>query len=184
MEFEEMKKRQLEKSDKSSIGSWDKRIVGLCDKLNEMDNYYTTSSCAGRILLLKGEIEKQRNVFLFRTHDTIGFEEIKQALKNVEYNGIVEFKQSPCILHVACKTLDDAQDLVDKAKLAGWKHSGIMSTRKRYMVELNSTEHIDFPIMMNNKVLIGDELLNLVVEQANLRMERVWKKIEKLQNLI
>jgi tRNA wybutosine-synthesizing protein 3 len=186
MKFEEAKERQLNKSDKSSIGMIDKKIVALCNKLNRKKNYYTTSSCAGRIILLKGEIDKQKNVFLFRTHEKISFKELKKALQEVgnSYSGLVEFKQSPCILHVACKTLDDAQGLVDKAKLAGWKHSGIMSTRKRYMVELHSTEHMDLPIMDKGRVFVEDDFLRVVIEQANLRLERVWEKIKRLKERI
>jgi tRNA(Phe) wybutosine-synthesizing methylase Tyw3 len=42
MDFDEQKKLQLGKTDLSSIGSWDKKIAGLCNKLNKKKNYYTT----------------------------------------------------------------------------------------------------------------------------------------------
>lgn len=179
-----MKERQLKRMDKSSIGRMDEKIAGLCEKINKKENYYTTSSCAGRIILMKSEMEKQRDVFLFRTHEKVELQELKEALLNIEFRGLVEFKQSSCILHVACRCLEDAQELVDKAKLAGWKHSGIMSTRRRIMVELHSTEHIDFPIMLNRKVLVDEGFLDVVIEQANLRLERVWSKINRLNKLL
>lgn len=187
MGFEETKKRQLEKIDLSNEGSWDVKIAPLCNKINKMKNYYTTSSCAGRIVLLKGEIEKLPDKFLFKSHKKVSLNELMKAIEAIidkGYMGLVEFKQSPSILHVAARTLEDAQNIVDKAKFCGWKHSGIMSTKKRFMVELHSTEHIDFPIIDNGKVLVGVDMLKISLEQANMRLVRVWAKIEKLKKML
>jgi len=178
------KKKQLTKSDKSNIGKWDSKIKTLCNKLNKKHNYYTTSSCAGRVVLLKGGIDKIENAFLFRTHKKITFEQIKKALDEIKYKELVEFQQTPCILHVACKTIEDAQNLVNKAKNSGWKHSGIMSTKKRVMVELHSTEKLDFPIIDKGKLLVDEGFLKIIVKQANLRLERVWDKIERLKKTV
>lgn len=184
MTFEDMKTKQLSKSDKSSIGKWDDKIKSLCDKLNKRKEYYTTSSCAGRIVLLKSSKKKIENAFLFRTHNKISFNELKKALKNISYDGFVEFQQSTCILHVACDSLKSAQNLVNKAKLAGWKHSGIMTTEKRFMIELHSTEKISFPIMSGGKLLVDDDFLKIVVKEANEKLERTWNKIKKLEKTI
>lgn len=183
MNFQESKKRQLSKADKSSIGSWDEKIKSLCEKINNKKQFYTTSSCGGRIVLIKSLDEKAENVFLFRTHKKISFEELKKALKNIKYKGLVEFQQTTCILHVACASLDDAQEIVNKAKLSGWKRSGIMGG-KRNMVELHSTESISFPIMENGKILVDDNFLKLIVVEANKKLERTWEKIKRLEKLI
>lgn len=184
MNFKQQKSQQLSKQDKSNEGSWDIKIKPLCNKINKSKDYYTTSSCAGRIVLLKGEIDKQPNAFLFKTHKTTTLKQIKQALQNIkDYKGLVEFKQSPCILHVACENINKAQELVTKAKLAGWKYSGIMST-KRNMVEIHSTEHMDFPIMLKGRVLVDEDFLKIAIEEANKRLGRVWKKIDRLKKSI
>ncbi|MDD5192778.1 MAG: hypothetical protein PHH54_07380 [Candidatus Nanoarchaeia archaeon] len=183
MSFEESKKKQLSKSDKSSIGSWDVEIKDLCEKINKSKKYYTTSSCGGRIVLIKALDEKAEDVFLFRTHKKISFDELKKALQNIKYKGLVEFQQTTCILHVACENLKDAQEIVNKAKLAGWKRSGIMGG-KRNMVELHSTESISFPIMENMKILVGDDFLKLIVREANKKLERTWEKIDRLEKMI
>jgi len=182
--FNEGKKKQLSKEDKSNIGEFDPRIAELCNKINNKINYYTTSSCSGRVVLLKASEEKQPNAFLFRTHEKINFLKLKKALEKIKYDGLVEFQQTSCILHVACMSLEDAQELVTKAKFAGWKRSGIMATGKRFMVELHSTECISFPIMNNRIILVDDNFLKLIVELANNKLERVWKKIDKLKGMV
>jgi len=185
MNFQENKQKQLSKIDKSHIGSWDVKIKELCEKLNKSKNYYTTSSCSGRVVLLKASDSKIKDVFLFRSHREIGLRELKRALGGIgrKYKGVVEFQQTPCILHVACSSLSDAFKIVGMAKLAGWKRSGVMSD-KRNMVELNSTENMSFPVLIEGEILVDDEFLKLVVEIANSKLERVWEKIERLRELL
>lgn len=186
MNFEEQKKKQLSKIDKSNIGKWDFKVKRLCKKLNKKKEYYTTSSCSGRVVLLRASDEKKPDAFLFRSHKKISFNELKKALEDIgrRYKGLVEFKMNPCILHVACESLKDAQDIVNKAKLAGWKRSGIMATGKRFMVELFSTENIEFPIMNKERILVDNDFLKLIVKQANEKLERVWRKIEGLERAL
>lgn len=181
--FELDKEKQLAREDRSSIGGWDKKIAKLCNKINKEKNYYTTSSCAGRIVLLKYNDEKMEDAFLFRTHEKTSFKELKKALEDCKYSKLVEFQQTSCIMHVACKTLSDAQELVNMAKESGWKRSGIMGG-KRNMVELHSTESMSFPIRNNERNLVDDEFLKLVVEMANDKLERTWEKIARLEKKI
>lgn len=184
MIFLHQKQKQLAKADKSHVGSWDKNIVSLCNKLNKSKDYYTTSSCAGRIILIKSAETKEPNLFVFRTHEETDFHELKSALQKAKKKGKVVFQQEPCILHVACKSLESAQTLVDKAKFAGWKRSGIMATRKRFICELMSTEHLELPIIKDKKILVDDDFLKILVEEANKKLERTWQKIKSLENLL
>lgn len=62
-QFIQRKKDVLSKKDKSSIGKWDYKIISLCEKINGNGNYYTTSSCSGRVIILKEE-RKKVQVFL------------------------------------------------------------------------------------------------------------------------
>jgi len=181
------KKKQLSRKDSSNIGEWDEKIKALCEKINNKENYYTTSSCSGRIVLLKSSDKKIENAFLFRSHEKLVFKDFKKVLKKIDYNGIVEFQQTPCILHVACRTIEDAFEIVRLAKLAGWKRSGIMSVDKknrRVMVELHSTESMSFPIMHKKNLLVSEDYIKIVICIANSKLERVWKKIKKLESFL
>ncbi|MCX6748397.1 MAG: hypothetical protein NT076_02230 [Candidatus Pacearchaeota archaeon] len=163
---------------------WDQAIESLCEKINLKKEYYTTSSCAGRIVLIKALKEKAEDVFLFKTHEKISFSQLKKALASVKYKGLIYFKQETCILHVACKDLEGAVELLNKAKFAGWKRSGIIASGKRTICELMSTEKLELPITNDCKLLVDEDYLKLLVKEANSRLERVWEKIEKLDELI
>ena len=185
--FSQRKKSVLSKSDKSFIGKWDEKIVGLCNKINELENYYTTSSCSGRIVIMLDKDKKQKDLFLKVYHDLINFKELKKNLQeilNFYKNESIKFKQEPPILHIACKRINDSKKLLRKAQLAGWKKSGIISSGKRIILELNSTEKLEFPIINNRKILVNDCFLKILVKKANKNFERFWKKIRKLENLI
>ena len=76
-------KRKLDvllKTDKSHKGKWDKKILNLCKKINKLENYYTTSSCSGRIVLMIDNEKKQENLFIKVYHDLTSFKQLKKDL--------------------------------------------------------------------------------------------------------
>ncbi len=174
--FNQRKKDILSKEDKSSIGKWDEKIVSLCQKINSRENYYTTSSCSGRIMVLKDEDKKGPGLFHFVSHEKV---EDFLELKNIK--GDYKFKQEPVILHVACADLKSAENLLNKSQEAGFKRSGIISLGKNIIVEINSTEKIDFPLIEEGQVLVSEEFLEKVLKKANKNLEKGWQKIEKLK---
>ena len=183
--FLRRKKNQLEKADKSLKQSWDKPILKLCNKINKIDDYYTTSSCSGRILLIIDSKEKHDDLFVFVSHSAITISELKKAIEAaIKTRKLIYFKQDPCILHIACRSLEDAQKIHDLAKLAGWKRCGIIASKDRYVVELNATERIEFPIINQGNILVDDDFLKLVIEEANKKLKSSWEKIDKLEKII
>ncbi|MFH1787478.1 MAG: tRNA wybutosine-synthesizing 3 family protein [archaeon] len=229
--FSQRKKNILNKQDKSSIGKWDEKIIGLCKRINKSKNYYTTSSCAGRIVLIR-DIEGERgNLFLKVWHDLVDVEELKRVweklksippthpkntslsseINNSELIGkqsisediginnvlakspdkigleadAIKFKQEPPIFHVACKNLESAEELLNKAKSVGWKRSGITSLGKNIVLELMSTEKLEFPIINeSSKVLVNEDFLKLIIKKSNDNLKKGWEKIEDLKKTV
>ena len=179
-DFDKRKHDILSKTDKSSKGSWDKRITLLCYMINSLENYYTSSSCSGKAVLMIEQEKKSKDLFIKVYHDLISFKQIKEDLTDIKNKKLIKFKQEPCILHIACKSLEDAKKIYDKAKLSGWKKSGIIASEKRFVVELNSTERLEFPILNNGKILVNDEFLKLIVKESNRKLKKSWEKIERL----
>ena len=80
--FLQRKKDVLGKKDKSFIGGWDERIRDLCLKLNKSSNYYTTSSCSGRSLLMVDQQKKGAGLFIWVGHGKINLGDVKSGLKD------------------------------------------------------------------------------------------------------
>jgi len=193
--FNQRKQDVLSKIDKSSVGKWDEKIASLCRKINSKENYYTTSSCSGRIVLMIDQEKKGEDLFLFVSHDKISFKKFKEELwvllkkepnlvENRKRNLKIKFKMEPCILHIACETLEDAEKLFEIGKNAGWKRLGIIGTSHGFTFELNSTEKLEFPIIQNKKILVDDNFLKIILEDANEKLEKGWLKIKKLEKEI
>jgi tRNA wybutosine-synthesizing protein 3 len=181
--FTQRKNQRLSRKDKSSKGRWDVRIANLCNKINSCEGYYTTSSCSGRALFLRESDKKEKNLFLKVYHDKLSFIQIKKDFLEIlkKERGSIKFKQEPPIIHVGCKNLELAQNLLHKAKMSGWKHSGIISSNEKFFVELCSTEKLEFPVIKEKTLLIGDKFWIVVVKEANRRLEKYQAKIKKLE---
>jgi len=182
--FDLDKKNALEKLDKSKIGEIDKDIKPLVNLINSKENYYTTSSCSGRICLtLKPKDLKKNEVeWLLEKHDTVSFDEIKKALSSYKKDDLW-FEQEPFILHVACRTVDDARLLLDNVRAIGLKRSGIISLKK-ITVEVIGTEEITTIIGRDGRVFTEDNYLKLLIEQANYNFKRNNNKLKNLLSLL
>jgi len=178
------KQNALSKKDLSFKGCIDKRIKPLINLINSKNNYYTSSSCSGRILLLRlaEEDVKKESEWLFVSHEKIDASDIICALKNLPKEEIW-FKMEPIILHICCKTVNDAAEVVDKANKVGLKHSGINSLRKKIVVEIYGNERIETIIANHKKLLVDETYLKSLAEIANKKLELTHRKIEQLHNL-
>jgi len=185
MGFDIDKKNILAKSDKSKKGSIDKKILGLVNKINSLDDYYTSSSCSGRIMLIKRTDNGKKNEaeWLFVSHETIKFSDLKDALLNLPEED-VWFRQESMILHVCCRTIGDAEKMLEFASEAGFKRAGIAAAKKKIMVEILGTEFIDTIIAKKGKLLVDNNYLKILVEYANKKLTRGHERINKFEKII
>jgi|SRR3989344_2420123 len=166
MNFATEKKNFLTKKDKSTKASIDEDIKDLLDSINKNPDYYTTSSCSGRIVLLNTE-DKKRSTWLFVSHEPI---------KELPIQEKSYFLQEPIILHIACRNLEAAKKLLQIANEIGLGKSGIISLEK-IIVELKGTERIETIVTPD----LPEDYLTLLIEEANRKLQRTKEKIKKLK---
>ncbi|WP_087036961.1 tRNA(Phe) 7-((3-amino-3-carboxypropyl)-4-demethylwyosine(37)-N(4))-methyltransferase Taw3 [Thermococcus litoralis] len=164
----------------------DKDIISLLKKINSLENYFTTSSCSGRISVMQMPNfgDKLNAVWLGKWHREVELEEVLEAIgKHSE--GMLWFMLHSPILHISAKTLEDAVELLNLAISCGFKHSNIKSiSHKKLVVEIRSTERMDVPLGMNGELWVSEDYLRKVVEIANLQLRRAKEKLRKLENEI
>lgn len=176
--FQQRKQEVLAKIDKSSKGSWDKHILELCQVINDNPNYYTTSSCSGRILVMIDQEKKAKGLFLKVSHELVE----KDFLENLKLPKFaVKFKFEPAILHVACRDLKSAEALIKTGQKAGWKKMGAISFGKNIIVEFIGSDKIEFPLAVNRKFLVDNNFLDLVLEKSNNNLKKGWDRLENLK---
>ncbi|MEM4336771.1 MAG: tRNA wybutosine-synthesizing 3 family protein [Candidatus Woesearchaeota archaeon] len=181
--FEKQKQQQLQKKDFSRKGSIDDRIKRLVGLINNKKNYYTTSSCSGRIIILTEEKNKKNSKWQFVSHTKINFEEIKENLK-VLPNKMLWFRFEPMIIHVVCRDFNDALEIIKKAQKVGFKHSGIIASGKRIVVEIRGTDFISAPLSNNKQLIVDDDYLRILIKEANKKITRNLLRIKKLEKEI
>lgn len=190
MNFEKEKMEFLAKKDKSRKGCIDFKIKRLVDKINSLNDFFTTSSCSGRILLfsLPKSNKKKEVQYLFNSHKKIKQSETKGILrtiiKKIKLNKIkddVWFRVDGAILHVACNNLDSAKKFLNTARDIGFRRSGIISLGKnRVTMELISTEKIEAIVSKKGRLVIDEDYFKVLIKEGNAKLEKTWEKVEKL----
>ncbi|MBW2980987.1 hypothetical protein KY360_06230 [Candidatus Woesearchaeota archaeon] len=181
--FLKQKSDFLKKIDKSKKKSIDKEIIPLIESINKKQNYYTTSSCSGRVVILKkGPQKKKGTKWLYSTHKKADFRELKDSLKTIPKQELW-FRQEPLILHICCKTLNDAKKLLNTARTI-FKRAGIITMNKKIIIEIIGTELIHTIISRNRKLLVTEAYLKELVKEANNNMKINNNNINKFHKLI
>ncbi|MEM4267955.1 MAG: tRNA wybutosine-synthesizing 3 family protein [Candidatus Woesearchaeota archaeon] len=184
MSFKLQKRQALDRKDNSRRGEVDKEILHVVDAINRLDDFYTTSSCAGRVVLLAKDERARKcdSKMLFVTHKRISPLRVLKVL-NCQEKQMVWLRQESFIIHVCAKTLDSANRLLLLAREAGFKHSGILTVGKRIILEIEGTERMDVPIF-HKKLLVNKHYLNIVCRIANKKMQKNLKKIDAFYRLL
>jgi len=160
----------------------DDDIVPLLKLINSKEEFYTSSSCAGRIVLLEiPQIgDKRGAAFLGVWHRTITLDDFKEASGKATKGLLWLLAQAP-ILHIGVQTLDLADRMVKIAVSCGFKNSAVKSTGKKIMIELCSTERLDAPIGKDGRLYCEKEYLSLLLTIANEVIKRSGEKLRRFE---
>ena len=188
MTFEQDKKNILGKKDKSFIGEIDKPIQKLVNLINSKPDFYTTSSCSGRVVLIKAREKKEENLFVWTSHDKIELEEFASVLKRIaeEYKDeLIYFKMEPCLIVVAARNLEKGYEIlkIGREKI-GMRRSGIMTAGRKVIVEIMANEKLELPLIDKGKILVDEEFLKLLIKEANKKLEKGWGKIKVFEEIM
>lgn len=180
--FDHTKKTILRKEDKSKKGSYDEKVISLGDTINKKKDYFTLSSCSGRILLMTVPESERRDIvdWFVVTHDVAKPTDFLKEIHTYTGKEKLLLKQESAILHVCCRTLDHAQQLIDIANKVGFKKAGILGTRKKIVVEVVCPESLSVPVF-DGKKLVTDEYMEYVLKLSNEKLKKSWKALEKLE---
>ena len=182
MSFQKEKKDVLVKQDKSKKKKVDIGIKKLVDLINSKENYYTSSSCSGRIVLIKMNSErKDKAEWAYITHNKADFGQIKKALRK---KSNIWFKQEPLIIHVCCDTVESAKKFILQSRKV-FKRAGIISIKKnKVTVEVIGNERIETLVKRNDKIMVSDDYLRELIREANKKMDKNKANISEYYKLI
>ena len=161
--------------DKSKKGSVDKHALSIIETINALENYYTTSSCSGRIYFWQGDGKKCNTEWLKVSHELI-----QDDFFTIAPQGTVWLKMEPFIIHIACKDIESANTLLQTAKEV-FKKSSILSISRKIIVEIQGSDKVDMPFYENTTlVYTGNQ--KLLMNLLNNKLQKTWDQIELLKN--
>lgn len=168
----------------SVIGYLDPGILELLLRLNRLKRLATTSSCTGRITIIEGERHWDRNAsrIVYKTHTGISPEIFSRVLKGPFDN--LWLKVSGPILHIRTVSIECALHILGKARLHGFKHSGIAYVKPEevggIVVEVMSSIDVAAPLKIGGTVLVDLGETAKIVETANRFLAEGKKRLEDL----
>ena len=185
--FDEQKARAMEDLRRAlAEGKVDEDIIPLLDKINSLENYFTTSSCSGRISVMEMPHfgDKVNSGWLGKWHREVSVGEVFEAIGRHERGQLWFLVRSP-ILHVGTRTMDDAVRLLNLAIGLGFKYSNIKSvSHRKLLVEIRSTERMDVPLGSDGELWADGEYIERIVAIANSQVRRFKGKLKKLEEEI
>lgn len=180
-EFRKAKYVKYEKAKEN--GEVDQDIISLLDSINSSDRFITLSSCSGRIGVLDSPEpgDKLNSTFLAKWHHAIEPRQLVETAKQGQQT--TWLINNPPILHIACKNMESAGELMEMANNAGFSRSGIISLKKN-IVEISSHESMELPVSRESTLLIGETSIETVVELANEKLEKGKEKLARLEDIL
>jgi tRNA wybutosine-synthesizing protein 3 len=160
----------------------DPEAMALVDYVNSLKDYYTTSSCSGRICLLHDVGSKLEAEWIGKWHRKVTFEEVMDAFENRPKEGRIRFIFESAIFHIVARDVACASKVVTIARNFGFKRVGIISVKEeRNTVEVCSTERFDAPISDSGRALVDENYIKYLVDLGNMRFDEGIKKLRRLE---
>lgn len=160
----------------------DPEAMALVDYVNSLKDYYTTSSCSGRICLLHDVGSKLEAGWIGKWHRKVTFEEVLDAFGNRPKDGRIRFIFESAIFHIVAKDVACASKVVTIARNFGFKRVGIISVKEeRNTVEVCSTERIDAPISDAGVALVDENYIKYLVDLGNVRFDEGITKLRRFE---
>ncbi|MDD5148020.1 MAG: hypothetical protein PHH08_00980 [Candidatus ainarchaeum sp.] len=164
-------------------GKADTAFIPLCGFIAKTKNFFTSSCCAGRILLLELQKDEKKlgSNFHRKWHRTVKTEEVWKAMQE-PIKGELWFKMEPLILHLGTNTLENANVILETMKKAGVKRGGIIVAKPgKFLFEIEGTQRISVPVQSKGKILIEKKFLDFLVKKANGKMKKNSLAIKRLE---
>ncbi|KAI8491543.1 tRNA methyltransferase tyw3 [Branchiostoma belcheri] len=179
-EFARWKQQCLSAADLSRKGSIDEPIVELVNFINGQEVLFTTSSCSGRISVFaeKHEEKKKGCDWLMISHTQTDTASVMTSLH--DHTGSAVFKFEPFVLHVQCRTIQDARLVHQAGVQAGFRNSGIsLGSKGKVVVGIRSTHTLEAPLSDRGRMLVDEGYVSYLVTAANGKLQENQHRVQR-----
>lgn len=169
-----------------AAGKVDDRMIPLVEFIFSKPDYFTTTTCSGRILLLNLDSKelKKPDSFFAKWHEIPEFKEVWKAL-NKKSSQDLWFKQEPFVMVVGTSSIENAKKIMVICRNNGVKKAGIMACEEgRFLIEIMGSHYISFLAKQDSKILVEKEFLEKQFETACKKLKMNWQMLDKLEKAL
>ena len=164
----------------------DEVLVKYLLKYNKLKETYTTSSCAGRILVLGLDEQetKKPKLFVGKWHRVVKLKEVLEKLNEDKFPELW-LKQEPFIFHIVAKNIKIAEKILQAKKDAGIKRGGIINLKDgKIVVEILGSNYMSLPVKKDGKIMFNKRQLGFLVRIANRKVKKNYKQLWKFLRIL
>ena len=163
-------------------GYFDREVEPLVSMIFKFKDAFPTSSCSGRVVLLAARVpwrKKDVNI-LAKIHDPDSIFKLRNLILSSREDNLWIIMQPP-IFHVSCYSIEAASKILNAARNAGFKHSGIIAATSRgYHVEVRGNESFTVPARISGRLVLREDMVDLVLNSAREMLIESKRRIERL----
>lgn len=161
----------------------DPLMIELANSIAKTKNYFSTSSCSGRIILLQlnDDEDKEPCAFFRKWHSPVKSEDIWEALHEKSEKNIW-FKQEPFVLVVGTHSFEHAKVIIEICKDLGIKRCGISFFKDgKVLMEIFGSQGMSFMAKKKNELLVERKFIDEQVKIANSKWKKNDDQLKELQ---
>ncbi|CAF0769876.1 unnamed protein product [Didymodactylos carnosus] len=178
----------LSGKDLSRKHSIDEYIVDLMNMINQHSDYYTSSSCSGRTIVFATTptASKSDCQWLYVTHGEANVDEIWTCIEaSASKSHLITFKYEPFIVHIICRNIECAKQLLNLVLECGYRNSGlVLSKQGKITLGVRSTHGLEVPIVINGELCVDKSYIVKLVTIANEKMCTNFQRIDRFKESI
>jgi len=176
-----------EYNDKSPKGFMDKPIISLVEEINSRTDFYTTSSCSGRVcLFLKRREVSKGGKWLLCSHDPVTFEQVQAAVS--EFTALenkedfeLTFRFEPFIVHLEARDLESASRFMVWCKEVDIDDIMMTTLEPRVMLRFAFHERITVPLNNKEGLIVTKDFLSFLTEQSTRKFEANFLQLSRFR---
>ena len=165
----------------------DPLMKGIARAIAQTEDYFTTSTCSGRITLmdLREDEGKKEGAFFRKWHRKVKTPEVWKGITDDSNTGNLWFKQDPFVYVIGTRDAGGAQQIIAACQEAGIKRYGIHHLEEgNIIMEIYGTHTMSVPVKKGNERLVEAEYVQSLVEIANRKWEANENKRKRFEEIM
>ncbi|MCX8163719.1 MAG: hypothetical protein N3D10_04180 [Candidatus Micrarchaeota archaeon] len=181
MDWENFKKKKLDALNFAlKAGEVDNAIIPFLNLINSQEGLVSSSSCSGRILILKIKKSKKDAKKFLVWHRKITIKEFLSILRTLENKKFFWLRVEPFILHILAKDLENAKRVLLAMKAAGVKRGGINYISDKITIEIMGHGQLILPLYLVKNYSMLVKTANKIFEKNSAQAQKFYLALQKV----